>query len=78
MSAIDLSIMTVDTGNSTGSAAKPNVPPAAPDAVASARCTISDPVRGVRGRVRSATFSAASSPFEVEAAIALDAKEGSA
>jgi hypothetical protein len=39
MSAIDRSMMTVDTGNSTGSAANPNVPPAAPDAVASARCS---------------------------------------
>src|SRR6202171_3605170 len=78
MSAIDLSIMTVDTGHSVGSAAKPNVPPAAPDAVARARCNNSDPVRGDRGRVRNATFSAASSPFEVADAIAFEANEGSA
>src|SRR6202045_2271316 len=77
MSAIDLSIMTVDTGNSTGSAAKPNVPPAAPDAVARARRNNPVPARGARGRVRNATFSAASSPFEVADAIALEANEGS-
>ena len=67
-------MMTVDTGNSTGSAAKPNVPPAAPDAIARARCNNSDPVRGDRGRVRNATFSAASSPIVVADAIALEAK----
>ena len=78
MSAIDLSIMTVETGNSTGSAAKPNVPPAAPDAVARARCNSSDAVRGDRGRVRNATFSAASSPFVVADAIAFEANEGRA
>src|SRR3984893_17090682 len=78
MSAIDLNIITVDTGKSTGSAANPNVPPAAPDAVARARCKNCDRARGDRGRVRNATFSAASSPFEVADAIALDANEGSA
>src|SRR6202140_2935138 len=67
-----------DTGNSTGSAAKPNVPPAAPDAVARARCNNSDPVRGDRGRVRNATFSAASSPFEVADVIAFEANAGRA
>jgi hypothetical protein len=35
MSAIDRSMMVVETGSSTGSAASPNAPPAAPDAVAS-------------------------------------------
>jgi hypothetical protein len=78
MSAIDLSIMTVDTGNSTGSAAKPNVPPAAPDAIARARCNNSDPARGDRGRVRNATLRAASSPFVVADAIAFEANEGRA
>jgi hypothetical protein len=78
MSAIDLSIMTVETGNSTGSAAKPNVPPAAPDAVARARCNSSDAVRGDRGRVCNATFSAASSSFVVADAIAFEANEGRA
>jgi hypothetical protein len=34
MSAIDRSMMVVETGSSAGSAASPNVPPAAPDAVA--------------------------------------------
>jgi len=37
MSAIERSMMTVDAGSSTGSAASPNVPPTAPDAVASGR-----------------------------------------
>src|SRR5258708_17160648 len=78
MSAIDRNIITVDTGNSTGSAAKPNVPPAAPDAVARAWCNNSDPVRGDRGRVRNATFSAASRPLDVADAIAFEANEGSA
>jgi hypothetical protein len=70
--------MTVETGNSTESAAKPNVPPAAPDAVARARCKNCDAVLGDRGSVRSATLSAASSPFEVAEATAMDANEGSA
>src|ERR1700730_12658339 len=78
MSAIDRNIITVDTGNSTGSAATPNVPPAAPDAVARARCNNSDPVRGDRGRVRNSTFSAASRPMDVADAIAFEANEGSA
>src|SRR6202165_5734070 len=78
MSAIDLSIRTVDTGNSIGSAAKPNVPPAAPDAIARARCNNSDPVRGDRGRGRNATFSAASSPFVAADATAFEANEGRA
>jgi hypothetical protein len=78
MSAIDLNIMTVEIGNSTGSAASPNVPPAAPEAVARARWKNCEPVRGAFGRVRNATFSAASSPFEVADAIALDANAGSA
>ena len=78
MSAIDLNIITVDTGNSTGSAANPNVPPAAPETVARAWCKNCDPARGDRGRVRNATFSAASSPVEVADAIAFDANEGSA
>jgi hypothetical protein len=76
--AIDLNIMTVDTGNSRGSAANPNVPPAAPEAVARVRCSRSDPVREDAGRVRNATFSAASRLFEVADAIALEAKEGNA
>jgi hypothetical protein len=71
-------MMTVDTGNSTGSAANPNVPPAAPDAVASARCNSCEPVLFDRGSVRSAILRAASSPFEVAEAMAFDAKEGSA
>src|SRR5258708_34895422 len=73
MSAIDLNIMTVDTGNSTGSAAKPNVPPAAPDTVARARGNNSDPVPRDPGRGRNATFSAASSPIEGADAIAFEA-----
>ena len=78
MSAIDRSMMVVETGSSTGSAASPNVPPAAPDAVASARCRNCELVRGEDGSVRNATLSAASSPFEVAEAMALEAKEGSA
>ncbi len=71
-------MMTVETGNSTGSAASPNVPPAAPDAVASARCNNCEPGCDDRGSVRSAALTAVSSPFEVAEAMALDAKEGSA
>jgi hypothetical protein len=78
MSAIDRSMMVVETGSSTGSAASPNVPPAAPDAVASARCRNCELVRGEDRSVRNATLSAASSPFEVAEAMALEAKEGSA
>jgi hypothetical protein len=78
MSAIDRSMMVVETGSSTGSAASPNVPPAAPDAVASARCRNCEFVRGEDRSVRNATLSAASSPFEVAEAMALEAKEGSA
>jgi hypothetical protein len=78
MSAIDRSMITVDTGSSTGSAASPNVPPAAPEAVASARCRNCEFVRGDGGSVRRATLSAASRPFEVAVAIALVAKEGRA
>ena len=43
MSAMDLSMITVETGSSTGSAAKPNAPPAAPDAVAKVLCSRVDP-----------------------------------
>jgi hypothetical protein len=71
-------MMMVDTGSSTGSAASPNVPPAAPEAVASARRRNCELVRGDGGSVRNATLSAVSSPFEVADAIALEAKEGSA
>ena len=78
MSAIDRSMITVDTGSSTGSAAIPNVPPAAPDAVASARCRNCELVLGEGGSVRNATLSAASSPFEVAEVIAFEAKEGRA
>src|SRR3984885_14055903 len=51
----------VETGSSTGSAASPNVPPAAPDAVASTRCRNCELDRGDDGSVRNATLSAASS-----------------
>lgn len=78
MSAIDRSMMVVETGSSTGSAASPNVPPAAPDAVASTRCRNCELDRGEDGSVRNATLSAAPSPFEVAEAMALEAKEGSA
>jgi hypothetical protein len=71
-------MMTVDAGSSTGSAASPNVPPTAPDAVASARCSSCECVQDDEGSVRSATLSAASSPFEVADAMALEAKEGRA
>jgi hypothetical protein len=57
-------MMVVETGSSTGSAASPNVPPAAPDAVTSARCRNCELVRGEDRSVRNATLSAASSPFE--------------
>jgi hypothetical protein len=70
MSAIERSMMVVETGSSSGSAASPNVPPAAPDAVASARCRNCELDRGEDGSVRNATLSAASSPFEVADAIA--------
>ncbi len=78
MSAIERSMMTVETGSSTGSAASPNVPPAAPDAVASARCRNCEFARGEDGSVRNAILSAAPSPFEVAEAIAFEAKEGRA
>jgi hypothetical protein len=55
-----------------------NVPPAAPEAVASARCRNCEFVRGEDRSVRNATLSAASSPFDVAEAMALEAKEGSA
>jgi hypothetical protein len=38
MSAIDLSMIIVDTGNSIGSAARPNTPPTAPLPATSTRC----------------------------------------
>jgi hypothetical protein len=78
MSAIERSMMVVETGSSTGSAASPNVPPAAPDAVASTRRRNCELDRGEDGSVRGATLSATSSPFEVAEAMALEAKEGSA
>ena len=79
MSAIDRSMMTVDTGSSTGSAASPNVPPAAPEAVASARCSSTeDPDEDDEGNVRKATFSAASRPFDVADAMAFEAAAGRA
>jgi hypothetical protein len=54
------------------------VPPTAPDTVASARCSICECVQGDAGSVRSATLSAASSPFEVADAIAWEATDGKA
>jgi hypothetical protein len=77
MSAIDRSMMTVDVGSSTGSAAKPNVAPTAPEAVASARCSACEYGHEDEGRVGSATLSAASSPLDVADAIALEANGGS-
>jgi hypothetical protein len=72
-------MMSVDTGSSTGSAASPNVPPAAPEAVTSARCNnTEDPDEGDVGNVRKATLRAASKPFDVADAIALDAAAGRA
>ena len=55
--------MVVETGSSTGSAASPTVPPAAPDAVASARCRNRELVRGEDGSVRNATLSARFEPL---------------
>ena len=78
MSAIDRSMMTVETGSSIGSMAKPKAPPAAPDAVANALCRSRDPARGAGAMVRSATLSATSRPLEVAAAIACEAGAGSA
>src|SRR6266508_310813 len=43
ISAMDLSMITVETGSSIGSVAKPKAPPAAPDAVANALCRSCDP-----------------------------------
>src|ERR1700722_2222352 len=76
ISAIDLSMMIVDTGSSMGSVAKPKAPPAAPDAVAKALCRSCDP--GVRCIVPSATLRAASRPLAVAVAIARETAAGSA
>ena len=62
MSAIDLKIIIVETGNSTGSVAKPKAPPAPPEAVISAFCSMSEPGCGIRCILRNAIFSADSSP----------------
>src|SRR6516165_10271615 len=45
ISAIDLSMMMVESGSSMGSDAKPKAPPAAPEAVAKTLCKRCDPAR---------------------------------
>ena len=47
ISAIDLSMMTVETGSSSGSVARPNAPPAAPEAMAATLCRLLDGPRRV-------------------------------
>ena len=78
MSAIERSMMMVESGSSSGSVASPNVPPAAPDAIARYLCSNCEPPAGFCRMVSRATLSAAWSPLAVAAAIAWDALSGSA
>src|SRR5215469_2228071 len=78
ISAIDLSMMMVESGSSMGSDARPKAPPTAPEAVANALCKRRDPARGAWCRLRSATSSAISSALVVAAVIACEAEAGSA
>jgi len=78
MSAINRSMMIVETGSSMGSVAKPKAPPAAPEAVTKALWKSCDPARGGWCMVRSAAGSAISSALEVAVVIACEADAGSA
>ena len=70
--------MMVEIGSSIGSAAKPKLPPTAPDVATSALCSRPDAALGSFRMVRSATASAALRAFVVAAVTALDAVSGSA
>ena len=74
MSAIDLNMTMVEIG----SVARPNAPPAAPEAVAKALCKIREAAHGWRRIVRSAACSATSSAVVVAVAIACEAGAGRA
>src|SRR5262245_19184737 len=78
ISAIDRSMMMVEIGSSTGSAARPTLPPTAPDAVAITLWNRRDPARGSFLMLRRATASGASRALVVAAVMACDAPAGSA
>src|SRR6266545_280796 len=78
MSPIDRNMMMVEIGSSSGNAARPKLPPTAPDAAANALCSRRDAALGSFSMVRSATASAAWSALVVAAATASDAASGSA
>ena len=78
MSAIERSMMMVETGSSIGSVANPNAPPNAPDATARLLCRSREPAPGASFMVSTATLSAASRPLWVAAEMICVAPGGSA